>query len=50
MENSLNAKKKKVGQIAIKVDLEKAYDFLKWDFIFDTLVRVACLLSLSKLL
>ena len=38
--HSMGSKKGKVGWMAIKVDLEKAYDRLNWDFIEDTLVDI----------
>ena len=35
--HSINNKGDKTGQMAIKVDLEKTYDHLSWDFIHETL-------------
>ena len=35
--HSMRRKKGKTRLMAIKVDLEKAYDMLKWEFIRDTL-------------
>ncbi|KAK7260044.1 hypothetical protein RIF29_25766 [Crotalaria pallida] len=35
--HSMRAKKGKKGFMAIKIDLEKAYDKLKWNFVIDTL-------------
>ena len=37
--HTLSKKKGKVGYIAIKVDLEKAYDKLEWSFIRGMLIR-----------
>lgn len=37
--NSFNKKKSKLGSVAIKIDLEKAYDFLNWDYIKYCLTR-----------
>lgn len=39
--HSVRKKKGKVGFIAIKVDSEKAYERLRWDFIHDTLTEFA---------
>ena len=37
--HTLRKKKEKVGYMAIKVDLEKAYDKLEWSFIRGMLIR-----------
>jgi len=37
--HTLSRKKGKVGYMAIKIDLEKAYDKLEWSFIRDMLIR-----------
>jgi len=35
--HSMRKKKGSVGWMAVKIDLEKAYDRFKWDFVRDTL-------------
>ena len=36
----MKLKKGKKGFMAIKIDLEKAYDKLNWDFIVDVLLEI----------
>lgn len=38
--NTMRKKKGEKGYMVIKIDLEKAYDRLSWDFICDTLIEV----------
>ena len=38
----MRRKKGKIGQMLIKIDLEKAYDCLSWEFVHETL-REICL-------
>ena len=37
--HTLSKKKGRVGYMVIKIDLEKAYDKLEWNFIKDTLIK-----------
>lgn len=46
----INRKKGKVGYMAIKIDLEKAYDKLEWSFIRDMLWRINLLGDLIDLI
>lgn len=47
--HSMRIKKGKKGFFVVKVDLEKAYDQLRWEFLDDTLRQVGlghCMLTL----
>ena len=46
----MSLKKGKVGYMAIKIDLEKAYDRLEWHFIRDILYLFKLLEALIKLI
>lgn len=39
-----------MGQMAIKVNLEKAYDRLSWNFIFETLVEAGIPMNLTRII
>ena len=43
-------KRGKIGQMAIKVDLEKVYDRLSWDFIHETLSVIGLLRDLIRII
>ena len=43
-------KRGKTGQMAIKVDLEKAYDRLSWDFIHETLGVIGLPMDLIRII
>ena len=38
--HSLGKKKGKTGYMALKIDLEKAYDKFEWGFIWNMLIRI----------
>ncbi|XP_038997979.1 uncharacterized protein LOC120123032 [Hibiscus syriacus] len=46
--HSMRTKKDKEGWMAIKVDLEKAFDRIRWDFIVDTLYEADDLVLYAK--
>ena len=48
--HTLSKKKARVGYMAIKIDLEKAYDKLEWNFIRDTLIRANLLTDLIDII
>lgn len=48
--HSMRNKRGKRGQMAIKVDLKKAYDRLSWGFIHDTLLEVAIPITLVHII
>ncbi|KAK9228923.1 hypothetical protein WN944_021880 [Citrus x changshan-huyou] len=48
--HSMRRKTGKRGLMAIKVDLEKAYDWLNWSFIFETLQQTGLPIHLSRLI
>ena len=48
--HTLSRKKGKVGYMAIKIDLEKAYDKLEWSFIRDMLIRENLLADLIDII
>lgn len=45
--HSMRIRKGKIGWMAIKIDLEKAYDRLRWDFLHDTLEKERILANLG---
>lgn len=46
--NSMRSKKGVKGWMTIKVDLKKAYDRLKWEFVLETLFDIGCPSSFVK--
>ena len=48
--HSINKKKRKVGYMALKIDLEKVYDKLEWSFIKDMLVKINLLVDLVDII
>lgn len=48
--HSMRTTKDQTGWMAIKVDLEKAYNRIRWDFLHDTLLIVGLLVMIRKLI
>ena len=48
--HTISKKKGKVGYMAIKIDLEKAYDKLEWSFIRRMLIRINLPANLVELI
>lgn len=48
--HTMRTKKGHKGFMVVKVDLEKAYDFLRWEFIRDTLLSAGFLTALVDII
>lgn len=48
--HTMRKKTGSVGYMPIKVDLEKAYDWLNWSFIFKTLIEVGIPMNLTRII
>ena len=48
--HTMRKKAESVGQMAIKVDPEKACDRLNWSFIFETLIEAGIPMNLTRII